>query len=149
MSRSLIIVALALILAPLVTAAALAAEKEDAPAHIEPIVQIKDVAPNRDAFKPRGWKTPHVITSHDGAVKIFGEDGAKKLAASVDLAKQTVLVFAWRGSGQDKLTYGVQESYPEQVAFMYQGGRTRDLRPHVHVYALRNNVKWSVNAGGR
>lgn len=144
MSRSLLIVAAALVIAPLVT---FAAEKEDAPAHIDPIVQVKDVRPNGDAFKPHGWKTPHVVTSHDEAVKLFGEDGAKKLAASVDLAKQTVLVFAWRGSGQDKLTYGVQESYPEQVAFGYTPGRTRDLRPHVYVYALRNNVRWSVNAG--
>ena len=36
------------------------------------------------------------------------------------------------------------ESFPEQITFRIQPGRTRDLRPHVRVFALRGNVKWSV-----
>ena len=65
----------------------------------------------------------------------------------VDFSQQCLLVFAWRGSGQDKLDYSVAESFPEQVAFAYQPGRTRDLRPHVKVFAVRANVNWSVRGG--
>ena len=36
--------------------------------------------------------------------------------------KQIVLVFAWRGSGQDRLTYNVLESFPEQIAFKFTPG---------------------------
>ena len=64
--------------------------------------------------------------------------------AQVDFEKQLVLLFAWRGSGQDQLEYTVAESYPEQVTFRYVPGRTRDLRPHVSIYALRKNVTWKT-----
>ena len=47
----------------------------------------------------------------------------------------------------EKADYVVMESFPEQIAFSCRPGRTRDLRPHVHVFALRSNVKW--RAGGK
>jgi hypothetical protein len=72
-----------------------------------------------------------------------------KLARQVDFEQQFVLLFAWRGSGQDRFRYTVAESYPEQVFFTYRAGRTRDLRPHVYVYALRSNVKWNVKRSHR
>jgi hypothetical protein len=53
-----------------------------------------------------------------------------------------VLVFAWRGSGQDKLEVDVMESYPEQLRFVYTPGRTRDLRPHVAVFVVRSDVSY-------
>ncbi len=67
---------------------------------------------------------------------------AQSVPEQVDFEKQIVLVFAWRGSGQDKLDYVVAESFPEQITFTYRPGRTRDLRPHVYAYALRSNVAW-------
>ena len=70
-----------------------------------------------------------------------------KLRKQVDFAKQFVLLFAWRGSGQDRLDAAVAESYPEQIFFSYAPGRTRDLQEHVRVFALRSNVKWSVKSG--
>ena len=68
----------------------------------------------------------------------------KNLKKKVDFSKQTVLLFAWRGSGQDRIEYTVAESFPEQVHFSYRPGRTRDLRSHAKVYVLRSNVKWSM-----
>jgi hypothetical protein len=50
-------------------------------------------------------------------------------------------VFAWRGSGQDKMTYTIAESFPEQITFKILPGRTRDLRSHLKIYASRKNVK--------
>ena len=90
------------------------------------------------------WNEPREIRSAEDAAKHFDGDALTKLTESVDFEKQIVLVFAWRGSGRDKLDFVVMESFPEQIAFSRQPGLTRDLRPHVHVYALRSNVKWSV-----
>ena len=115
---------------------------------VPPIRAIEGVAPQASVFKSAAWDKPIVIRSEADAAPHFGDEALAALRKQVDFAQQIVLVFAWRGSGQDRLDYAVMESYPEQVAFRLKPGRTRDLRPHVHVYALRANVAWSV-AGGR
>ena len=111
----------------------------------EPIVAIK-VTPEKSVFKGSAWNKPIVVKSQDDAAKHFGKDELEALAKQVDFKKQFVLVFAWEGSGGDKLKYAVAESFPEQIFFSLAPGRTRDLRSHTHVYALRENVRWSVNA---
>ena len=87
---------------------------------------------------------PIVLKSEDDAAKYFGKDALETLGKDVDFKKQFVLVFAWQGSGGDKLSFAVAESFPEQIFFSLQPGLTRDLRTHTHVYALRSNVKWSA-----
>lgn len=116
-----------------------AAEPETPPA----ITQLK-VRPNPEVFKAAKRNKPLELRSAEDAGKYFSDKALAKLEGDVDFDQQFVLVFAWRGSGQDKLTYAVAESFPEQIKFTIKPGRTRDLRPHVHVFALRNNVKWSV-----
>jgi hypothetical protein len=111
---------------------------------VPPIQKLTGIRPNATVFGASGRKKPLVITSLDAAAAHFAKAELAKLKATVDFAQQTLLVFAWRGSGQDRLTHSVAESYPEQVLFRYRPGRTRDLRPHVHLYALRSNVRWSV-----
>jgi len=78
------------------------------------------------------------------AVDYFPEGELAKLTQQVNFAQQFVLLFGWRGSGQDRLESVVAESYPEQVTFTYKPGRRRDLRKNVRVHALRLNVTWSV-----
>ena len=112
----------------------------------QPIVAVK-VVPKRSVFTNSTWSKPIVIKSSTDAAGHFGKDALKTLEATVDFKKQIVLVFAWRGSGRDQLNYSVAESYPEQVFFSLKRGRTRDLRAHVKVYALRSNVRW--RAGGK
>jgi len=109
----------------------------------EPIVAIK-VVPERSVFKNSAWDKPIIIKSNTDAVKHFGKDALNTLGTTVDFKKQFVLVFAWRGSGGDRLTYNVAESYPEQIFFSLRRGRTRDLRAHTKVYALRSNVRCRV-----
>lgn len=116
----------------------------DSPAKLPPIKAVKNAKPKKDVFKVASLKKPLMIKSEKEAAKHFTKDGLAKLKKQVDFGKQIVLVFAWKGSGQDRLTYDVLESFPEQVAFKYKRGRTRDLRPHVYVYVLRSNVKWSI-----
>lgn len=111
---------------------------------LPPIFNVKGVSPNRKAFDDAKRTTPIEIRSKDDAAKYFEPGDLKTLLAKVDFKKQFVLVFAWRGSGGDRLSYSVAESFPEQIFFAIQPGRTRDLRSHTAVYALRSNVKWSV-----
>ena len=120
-------------------------EKPAAPAPVGPAITKVDIRPSKIEFSR--WNTPVELTSLEDAKKHFEGDVLDQLKAKVDFGNQIVLVFAWRGSGQDKLDYVVMESFPEQIAFSYRPGRTRDLRPHVHVFALRSNVKW--RAGGK
>ena len=109
-----------------------------------PIKQIEKLAPKRTVFEGSSWKKPLVLKSEKEAAEHFDADELAKLTKQVDFAKQFVLLFAWRGSGQDKLDAAVAESYPEQIFFSHTPGRTRDLREHVRVFALRSNVRWSV-----
>ena len=109
----------------------------------EPIVAI-EAAPDRIVFKNSNFNKPIVVKSKEEAAQHFGKEAVAALVKAVDFKKQFVLVFAWRGSGGDQLNYTVAESFPEQITFSRQFGRTRDLRPHAKVFALRSNVKWSV-----
>jgi len=121
------------------TTTALADESNDLP----PIKAIK-IKPGQSIFKVASRKEPLVIKSVKDATAHFPKQALAQLQKQVDFEKQIVLVFAWRGSGQDKLSFHILESFPEQVVFKYNPGLTRALGPHVHVYALRANVKWRV-----
>ena len=57
---------------------------------------------------------------------------------------QVLLLFAWRGSGQDRLEYQLQPSPAGEIVFFFSPGRTRDLREHHKVFVLRADVAWSV-----
>ena len=111
----------------------------------EPIVELK-VTPEKSVFKNSAWNKPIVIKSQDEAAKHFGKEALEAVAKKVDFKKQIVLVFAWQGSGGDKLQYQILESFPEQIPFSLRPGATDDLRSHSHVFALRSNVRWSVKA---
>jgi hypothetical protein len=106
-----------------------------------PIIEIS-VAPGEIAFEDASVRNPIVLKDEKSAAKYLGEKELAELKKKVDFKAQVVLLFAWKGSGQDKLDYIVAESFPEQVFFSYKPGLTRDLRPHHRVFALRNDVKW-------
>jgi hypothetical protein len=120
---------------------ALAASLGHAQGTIPPITDLK-VKPNDGVFKSASRDKPLVLKSAEDAAGKFDKDALEALKKAVDFKKQFVLVFAWKGSGGDKLSYLIAESFPEQIFFTFKGGLTRDLREHVHVYALRNNVRW-------
>lgn len=112
-----------------------------------PISEITGVRPNTGVFKIAGRDKPLVLETPDAAAAHFSSESMGMLSKQVDFDRQIVLVFAWRGSGQDRITYSVLESFPEQIVFAFRPGRTRDLRPHTKVYVLRSNVKWKTPAG--
>ena len=111
----------------------------------EPIVEIVDVQPKASAFLFDGASKPVVIYSVDEITKYFDAKNSANLKSRVDFGKQEVLVFAWRGSGQDRIEYEVLESFPEQIRFSYHPGRTRDLRQHVKIFVVRSDVRCIVN----
>jgi oxalate decarboxylase/phosphoglucose isomerase-like protein (cupin superfamily) len=88
---------------------------------------------------------PKVVSSEEDLKKAIPDDDTRKRVGKlVDFKEQKLLVFAWKGSGGDKLAYTVAESYPEQITFTVTAGKTDDLRSHVHLFAVRKNVKWAV-----
>ncbi len=110
-----------------------------------PIKEMGEVQLKEAAFALSGAENPLLIQSVEEAAPYFDAKNLATLKDKVDFSKQEVLVFAWRGSGQDLLDYVVLESFPEQIRFRYQRGRTRDLRQHVKVFIVRSNVKCIVN----
>lgn len=112
-------------------------------ADLPPIEHLAEIAPQASMFEALQEKEPRVIKSAEEVAKYFDKEAQAALTKRVDFTKQIVLVFAWKGSGQDKLDYKVLESFPEQVVFELTPGQTEDLRSHARVYVLRSNVKWS------
>jgi len=134
--RAIVLSTAAAVILPIIASA------EPAGAAIDPIRAIKGITPKPSIFQAASRNKPFVIRSEKDASEQFPASAVAALKKQVDFKQQTVLVFAWRGSGQDKLTYNVAESFPEQVFFKFQFGRTRDLRVHMKIFALRSNVRW-------
>ena len=111
---------------------------------IEPIQNVTGIKPKEAVFLKAGRNMPLVLRKKEDLAKYFTKEDLAQIVAKVDLKKQKVLVFAWGGSGGDRLSYDVLESFPEQIVFRIKPGRTKDLRQHVHIYAVRSNVKWSM-----
>jgi hypothetical protein len=111
----------------------------------EPIVEIPTEKADKIETKDGKATAPTAVTSEKELEKaIPDEDTRKRVAKLVDFKEQVLLVFAWEGSGGDKLEYVILESFPEQIRFSLKPGATDDLRKHVKLFALRNNVKWSA-----
>ena len=108
------------------------------------ITELKNLRAEESLFGDATRKQPLVLKSSKDGEKYFGKEALATISKAVDFEKQVVLVFAWRGSGQDDFTFAKSESHPGQIEFTYKPGRTRDLRPHVKIFVLRSDVKWSV-----
>jgi hypothetical protein len=123
------------------TSVSYAATSTTAEEMLPPIQDITDIKANEQIWKVAKRGVPLTLHSKSEAARYFAESQLKLLLKKVDFQKQTLLVFAWPGSGQDKMTYTIAESFPEQITFKILPGRTRDLRSHLKIYALRKNVK--------
>jgi hypothetical protein len=115
-----------------------------APADPVPVNELKDLRAEKAVFAAATRKKPIVLRSLNDGEKYFGKEALARISKVVNFEKQIVLVFAWKGSGQDGFTFAKSEDHPGQIKFSYKPGRTKDLRPHVKVFVLRSDVKWSV-----
>ena len=104
---------------------------------LKPITKLK-VTVTEKAFADSSVRKPIKLTEKKSAKAYFeGED--LEVIEALNFDKVSVLIFAWRGSGQDKLSYTVSDADPQQVEYSYQPGRTRDLRSHSSKFFLRND----------
>ncbi len=110
-----------------------------------PIKKVGGLQLKTAAFDVARAENPLVIQSAAKAATYFDARNLATLKNEVDFSKQQVILFAWRGSGQDRIEFVVLESFPEQIRFSYQRGRTKDFRQHVQVFIVRSNVKCSIN----
>ena len=115
-----------------------------APANHAPITELKDLRAEEAVFTDASRTKPVVLKSLKNGAKYFDKEALAAISKAVDFEKQIVLLFSWKGSGQERLQYVVKESFPEQIVFSHKLGRTRDIRSHVKVYVLRSGVKWTV-----
>ena len=85
---------------------------------------------------------PAKVTNAEELAKLVADkDEAAKIAKEIDFAKEYLIVFAWEGSGQDRLDHAIKAEKDElSVSFTYTAGRTRDLRQHLHMYVVKKDV---------
>ena len=114
------------------------------PADRSPVIELKNLRADRSVFADATRIEPIVLKSSTHGESYFGEEALATIAKAVDFEKQVVLVFAWHGSGQDDLAFAQSQSHPGRIEFTYKPGRTRDRRPHVKVFVLSSDVKWSA-----
>ena len=87
---------------------------------------------------------PKLIASADELDKtIANADAIKK---QVDFGKDKLVLFAWGGSGGDKLSAKISED-GKLVTFGYTPGLTRDFRRHVYLYAIPKTAEFKVEGG--
>jgi hypothetical protein len=133
-----------LLMIPLVALFGILARADDK----KPAAAFTEIAVEKgDKIEAKGGKAtePVKITSAAELEKAVPDETTRtRLAKLVDFKTHVLLVFAWQGSGQDKLEYTVLQSDPPQVEFTVSPGRTKDLRSHVHLFVVRSDVKWSV-----
>ena len=85
------------------------------------------------------------IKNADELAKLISDEKLRKrIASKVDFKTYTLLIFCWKGSGEDKLEYRVGGSDPELIFFNLQPGFTKDLKTHLAIHAVRNDCKWSA-----
>jgi hypothetical protein len=71
------------------------------------------------------------------------EPDQARLQREVDWKKHKLLLFAWSGSGGDKLTFKLNMGAKgPEIVFFYQAGFTDDLRRHVRLLAIPRDATW-------
>lgn len=105
------------------------------------LVRRLDAVPGPTIFEAASRNEPAQIGSAEDAAEYFDAAQLALLNEQVDWDETSLLIFAWRGSGQDRMTAQTED---DTVRFVYTPGRTRDLRPHVYVFAVQQGVVWEV-----
>lgn len=108
-------------------------------------IDAKDLKFNHDGNEPK----PTEIKSADelAKAKVFADDASRDAVKKhVDFAKEKLVVFAWSGSGGDKLTPElVTDGKTVTATFKYQGGLTDDFRRHGQVFAVPKEAEVKVS----
>jgi len=91
------------------------------------------------------WSEPAEVKTEAEMKKLIADEATqKRLAKEIDFETHVLLVFAWQGSGGDKLDFAILESFPEQVKISLKPGATDDLRKHIQLVAVKKECRWSA-----
>jgi hypothetical protein len=108
-----------------------------------PMKELRELAVKESAFRHARPPQPTPVRSDEDAEKLFEGESLDAFRKEVDFSKQQAVVFAWQGSGQDRIK---AENGKSGVLFDYEPGRTRDLRQHTVVFVLPKDNSWAVAA---
>ena len=124
------------------------------PAPTSLVKEMKDMEANEDAIQSilqnkeaknaiDKLNKPIVLNSMEDALKHLTRASMEKI--NVDFDKQQLVIFAWQGSGQDRL-HGFLHGGKGAVAnFNYNEGMTEDLRTHSVVYSMPKGTELKVH----
>ncbi len=115
-----------------------------APANHPPITELKDLRSEKAVFAGATRTKPIVLKSLKDGIKYLGKDALATISNAVDFEKQIVLIFAWKGSGQDRFTVAGTADQTGQIKISYKPGRTKDLGPQLKIFVLQSDLKCSV-----
>ena len=122
----------------------LAEDKKDEKKDVKPAVKEIATKDLKLKFPEKGKATePTTIKSEEELAKdpVVGS-AADALKKQIDFEKQNLLVFAWAGSGGDKLTASIGAEDKKSIVYVeYIRGLTRDLRQHIHLFAVPKDLK--------
>lgn len=103
---------------------------------------IKEIQVSSQGAIRGGFGKPNVLKTAASIGKAFPDlQTQTAIAKQFTAQEQQLLLFRWAGSGQDRLTHEVVDG---KIVFTYQPGRTRDLRRHQKLYAVRKGVSWEI-----
>ena len=117
-----------------------------------PLTLLAQDAPKARELSPKGVKLeftkgnlakPKVIASASELDRVLDDGGMLK--KEIDFDKEKLVLFAWTGSGQDKLL-GKADKEGKTAIFTYVPGQTRDIRRHVHLYAVPKSAEVRIDS---
>ena len=85
---------------------------------------------------------PKVITTAEELDKAIPD--AEAIKKQVDFGKEKLVLFAWGGSGGDRLSVKLDTEGKVSAVLTYRLGLTRDFRRHVHLYAIPKGAEVKI-----
>jgi hypothetical protein len=112
----------------------------------EPAVREIKVDDLRFPERPGVFRPPtKIANATDLTAAIPDKNVQARILKEVDLNKEYLLLFAWSGSGGDRLSYALEKAKEGPgVIFTRTRGLTRDLRTHVKLYAVPKTFAWRM-----
>ena len=95
---------------------------------------------------PQEVPEPTVFTSAKAIWEAVRFPAFQKMIDQVDFAKDQVMVFSYKGSGNDGLSFRVERDKKEPVVVFFIPYSDRPFYPelHFHIYLVPKTVKWRV-----
>lgn len=91
------------------------------------------------------WDKPYPVTADDDLKKFISDAPTrKKVLDAVDFKTHVLLVFAWQGSGGDRIAAAIAEDAPENVRFILKAGATDDVRQNIQLFAVPKEMRWTA-----